>query len=286
MDDREAAERTGRVEALLGRVEDLQDGSAREIATDAVAALVELYGEGIARIVDRLGAAERAGLAKDELVAHLLMVHDLHPDPLEARVNQALASVRPYLESHGGDVELLAIEDGKARLRLDGSCSGCPSSTETLRLAVEDSIRRQAPEIESIEAEGADPTAPGPQLLQIENVQPPADNGDGPERWTPVGGLPELDDGGTLTREVSGERLLFAAVGANRYAYKPRCPACDGSLEHAELGGAELRCPGCGRSYDVTRAGRCLDAPQLHLDPVPLLVGDSGIARVAMGSVA
>jgi Fe-S cluster biogenesis protein NfuA len=79
--------------------------------------------------------------------------------------------VRPYLEQHGGDVELLGIDDGVARLRLQGTCNGCPSSTATLKHAIEDAIQRAAPDIEEIEAEGAvEPSG----LLQIEIACPPA----------------------------------------------------------------------------------------------------------------
>jgi Fe-S cluster biogenesis protein NfuA len=106
-------------------------------------------------------------LADDDLVGHLLILHDLHPRPVEARVAGALEEVRPYLESHGGDVELLGVGDGAVRLRLEGSCSGCPSSAMTLKNAIEQEIRKAAPEIEDIEAEGAT-TELKPALLQIE----------------------------------------------------------------------------------------------------------------------
>ena len=68
------------------------------------------------------------------------------------RVEAALDSVRPYLGSHGGDVELLEVaDDGVVRLRLLGSCNSCPSSSVTLELAVEDAIEAAAPEVASIE---------------------------------------------------------------------------------------------------------------------------------------
>src|ERR687887_1661189 len=126
MDDLEVRERVAHVESLLGAIED------DEAATDAVAAIVELYGEALARLVAGAEPAE------DELVSHLLLLHGLHPLDVESRVEQALDEVRPYLHSHGGDVELLRIEDGVARLRLEGTCNGCPSSSATMRLAIEE----------------------------------------------------------------------------------------------------------------------------------------------------
>ena len=149
MNDAEARERAARLEELLEAVEGLPS-AARDTATDAVAALLELYGEGLARIAARMPADALAG---DEVVAHLLMVHGLHPVPIEERVEAALDEVRPYLRSHGGEVGLVEVRDGVVRLRLQGSCSGCPASRTTLELAVNDAVRKAVPEVNAIEAE-------------------------------------------------------------------------------------------------------------------------------------
>jgi Fe-S cluster biogenesis protein NfuA len=166
----EARELVADVERLLEQVDGIADDTARGTATELVSALVELYGAGLERIVDVIAARDdgemAAAFADDELVSHLLLIHGLHPVPLQARVTGALASVRPYLESHGGDVELLAVQEPTVRLRLEGSCSGCPSSTMTLKLAIENAIRKAAPEIEEVIADGAVPSSPS--LLQIE----------------------------------------------------------------------------------------------------------------------
>jgi nitrite reductase/ring-hydroxylating ferredoxin subunit len=98
--------------------------------------------------------------------------------------------------------------------------------------------------------------------------------------------MPELDTGGPLVLDVAGEPVLFTRVDGSVYAYRPRCPACDASLGEATASGAELTCGTCGHAYDVVLAGRCRDAPELHLDPVPLLVDDAGLVRVALGSAA
>jgi Fe-S cluster biogenesis protein NfuA len=161
---------TDRIEALLEEVEGLPDARARALSLELVEGLLDLYGEGLARVVAHVGERDADGalaeaLAGDELVAHLLLLHGLHPVPLERRVAGALAEVRPYLESHGGDVRLLGIEAGTVRLELQGSCSGCPSSAVTLKLAVEEAIHKAAPDVEEIVAEDA---APGPELIQLE----------------------------------------------------------------------------------------------------------------------
>ena len=287
LDDRAARERVARVETLLEEVEGLADAVARDKALAVVQALLDVYGEGLARIVAHVAARDDGSLAAalggDELVAHLLLLHGLHPVPLEKRVREALQEVRPYLESHGGDVELLGVEDGVARLRLEGSCDGCPSSAVTLKLAIEEAIHKAAPDIEGIEAEGAAPAAP-PPLLQLEisdALRKPAGAGDA---WAPAGAVADLGGGEPLLREVAGERVLFMRLDGGAYAYRPACPACGGSLADGVLEDAELRCRGCGHRYDVRRAGGCVDEPALHLEPVPLLVDGAGMVKVAVGA--
>jgi Fe-S cluster biogenesis protein NfuA/nitrite reductase/ring-hydroxylating ferredoxin subunit len=281
LDDQGVGDRVARVEGLLGEVETLDDPVAREKATEMVQALLDLYGEGLARVVSGLEEGQAAALADDELVSHLLLLHDLHPVPAEARVRGALEEVRPYLESHGGDVELVGVEDGVARLRLHGSCNGCPSSTMTLKLAIEDAIQKAAPDVESVEAEGVSQPAQAPGLLQLE-VSDALRDDEAPGSWAMAGGLPELAGGGVLVKQVSGEAVLFLRLEETFYAYHPSCPGCEESLEGGDLRGAELACPGCGRRYDVRRAGRCLDEPELYLEPVPLLVDDSDLVKVAL----
>jgi Fe-S cluster biogenesis protein NfuA/nitrite reductase/ring-hydroxylating ferredoxin subunit len=269
MDERR---QVARIEGLLEEVESLPDPGAREKATELIAALLDLYGEAFARIVERVAEADLVRrLCDDELVSQLLILHGLHPVPLETRVRSALDDVRPYLESHGGGVQLLGIEDRVVRLRLDGTCNGCPSSAVTLKLAIEEAIYEHAPDVAAIDAQGAEQP---PQLLQIEVAKPV---------WQRVDTIPE---GAPLLRSVSGELLLLVNVAGTHYAYRPTCPSCEGSLGNAVVCGRELECSGCGHRYDVVAAGRGLDAPDMHLDPVPLLSDNGDGIRVAVGSPA
>ena len=58
------------------------------------------------------------------------------------------------MESHGGDVELLGLDDGVARIRLKGSCSDCAASTVTLELAIKQALEETAPDLLGLEVEG------------------------------------------------------------------------------------------------------------------------------------
>src|SRR3954453_14115722 len=135
---------------------------ARERAEELVRLTADLYGAGLERLLDILYDAGRldeegpAALAAAGLAAGLLPLPGRHPSDVTQRVELALDGVRPYLGSHGGDVELLGVaEDGTVRLRLLGSCDGCPSSAVTLKLAVEGAIEAAAPEVTTIEVEEA-----------------------------------------------------------------------------------------------------------------------------------
>ena len=283
IDDERLQERVTRMEALLGEIETLSDPNARSKAAEVVGVLLELYGEGLARMMEVVAEGEERerafdAFAEDELVSHLLLLHGLHPLDLETRVVRALEEVRPYLLSHGGNVELLGVEEGVARLRMQGSCSGCPSSTVTLKLAIEEAIQKTAPDLERIQAEGvAEEPRPtiiaGPTLRKKEKKRPQEDGAS----WTVVGGLPQLSSGEVLVKEVSDEPVLFLKLGNDFYAYRHLCPGCGESLERGRLDGAELACSGCSRRYDVRRAGRCLNDPQLHMEPIPLLVDEVAV---------
>jgi Fe-S cluster biogenesis protein NfuA/nitrite reductase/ring-hydroxylating ferredoxin subunit len=262
MDDRQARECVARIEALLEEVEGLP------AAVELVQGLLDLYGEGLGRIV----ASDPTLVARldgDEVVTHLLLLHGLHPVPLEERVVGALDEVRPYLASHGGGVELLGVEEGVVRLRLQGSCDGCPSSTATLKLAIEDAIHKAAPDVEDVVAEGTPKPAPG--LLQIEMPS-----------WADAGAIADLPADAPTVIAAGGHELVFVRLGRAAYAYDRVCGGCGADLSGASLDGAILTCASCGGGFDVRHAGRRVDGDDEHLEPVPLLVGEDGRMRVAV----
>ena len=163
-----------RIEALLDELTSLGNPAVTSGAEELVAAVVSLYGAALERIVERLaeepdGAALVRRLSADELVANLLMLHALHPDDVDTRVQAALDRVRPYLGAHAGGIEFLGVdEDGVAQLRLQGSCDGCAGSTATVQNAVERAVLEAAPDVVAIHVEGmVAPKPPTPGLLQI-----------------------------------------------------------------------------------------------------------------------
>lgn len=154
------------IERLLDELQSGPDTRAFERSVELMQLITELYGAGLTRIIELADDSLVDGaprfvrrLAEDDLVASLLVVHGLHPDGLAQRVAAALDSVRPFLGGHGGDVELLDIDEEAAavHLRLLGSCDGCPSSATTLRNTVERAIHEAAPEIVLIDVDEPTP---------------------------------------------------------------------------------------------------------------------------------
>jgi Fe-S cluster biogenesis protein NfuA/nitrite reductase/ring-hydroxylating ferredoxin subunit len=281
-----------RIETLLeaaaagGRV-------AQERAEELVRLVVDLYGAGLERLLEIVHESGRLDdelldrLVGDDLVASLLAVHGLHPDDVETRVARALDVVRPYLGSHGGDVQLLGVtDDGLVRLRMLGSCDGCPSSSVTLTLAVETAIRDAAPEVTGIEVEETPST---PSVIPVTALRSRLDSAAPGGEWNAIAGLSDLASGDVDGFSVGGTSLVGIRIGNDLFAYRDACPSCDARLAGGtvarRLGGAAgdavLTCPGCRAHFDVRRGGRGLDGTECHLDPVPLLLRD-GAAAVAL----
>ncbi len=263
-----------RAEALVRDLEGLPEG-ARQVASEAVQELLALHGEALQRLCELIeagaGRAMLEELAKDRVVSGLLLLHGLHPRSLEERVRGALERVRPYLQSHGGGVELVALAGSRVRIRLQGHCRGCPSSAQTLRNAVEQAILEAAPDVSGIEV--ADREIPA-------GFVPLATIGGTRAGWQTLDGGAEPAPGTVHVLQVAGDRLLLCRTAEALYAYRDRCAACGGSLQGAYLAGTTLTCPSCGHRFDVHQAGTGLDGDG-HLEPVPLLVED-GKCRVAV----
>jgi Fe-S cluster biogenesis protein NfuA/nitrite reductase/ring-hydroxylating ferredoxin subunit len=272
----------GRVEELTAQLESIGDPFAQSCAEELVGALMGLYGEGLERIFEALEeegaatAAVRERLVADGVVGSLLLIHGMYPVDLETRVREALESVRPYMESHGGDVELLGIEDGVARLRLVGSCDGCPASASTMELAIEQALEESAPDLQGIDVEGV---RAGYELPIVNGNAPPPASG-----WLTVDGIARLAPGALAAVPVGGVGLVVANVNGDLLAYRNACAGCGARLEHAELTGGTLRCLQCARGFELPLAGRCVDEAGLQLEPVPLLREDDGRVRVALAA--
>ena len=254
--------------------------------------MIELYGEGLERIFARWstsseGAAQlRDRLAGDGVVASLMLIHGLYPVGLDERVVEALDSVRPYMESHGGNVELLGIDDGIATDPPRGQLRRLPGLGLDAGAGDQVGARRG----------GARPRGP-----RGRGRGAGAGAGDAGRRArpssrssrSPTGGRRAADAGSTstarrrlgegeLTRgEVDGVELLVARVEGNAARLSRPLRRLRRRARRRRARRGDAACPACERRFFLPRAGRSLDDDRLLLEPVPLLDG-AGRSRVAL----
>jgi Fe-S cluster biogenesis protein NfuA/nitrite reductase/ring-hydroxylating ferredoxin subunit len=268
-----------RIQQLLEEIESLPTASTRELVHEFMEATLAFYGQGLARILQVVSEsgpdAEKVyrHLIDDKVVRGLLLIHDLHPEDLETRLRHALDQVRPYLQSHGGNVDLISLTGQEARLRLQGTCKSCASSAVTLELAIRHAIEEACPDLAGFEVEGVAPEQLTPALVAqpTERAKP---------NWVALENAQQLDDGAWMPVRVAGKRLVVCRLDGNLYAYRNNCPACNLPFDAGVLEAGILHCPQ-GHRYDVQHAGRCAEMPTTHLDPFPLLLQD-GVVRVAL----
>jgi Fe-S cluster biogenesis protein NfuA/nitrite reductase/ring-hydroxylating ferredoxin subunit len=256
-----------RIQELVEKIGGMPDPAAREMLQDCLGSVLSFYGHGLRRIMELVGengGTTREILLNDPGVRGLLLIHGLHPEPLEARLRDALEKVRPYMKSHGGDVELLSLQDDFARLRLVGHCKTCPSSTVTLELAVRAAIEEACPDLQGFDVEGIQP-----ENAAFEHVPKAA-----PE-WLPVTGTENLREGRWLKVQTKSEPILVCKVDGQLYAYRDHCPACNLPLHLGELHGDEIICS-LGHRFDLKHAGAGI-GHDIHLDPLPLMTRDGGV---------
>ncbi|MGW0336986.1 NifU family protein [Streptomyces sp. NPDC003011] len=152
LDDDEVTARIARIDELLEKVQ-IAPGPMAQTAIDAVRVLTEVYGEALARVLDHADAALAERLTEDELLGHLLVLHDLHPEPPDRRAARAVERLRPAVQERGGDVTLDSVEGPVARVRLRtaGCGSGCGSASSGVEEAVREAVLAAAPELTSVE---------------------------------------------------------------------------------------------------------------------------------------
>lgn len=269
-----------RVDDAVVALADLEP-KARAVAEELKAALEAVHRAGLVTIVRRMrdDEAARAVLFElvDDPVVHLLLsLHEIiRPDPV-THANRVLVAVRPQLQSHGGDVTLVRVEDGTAYVRLEGACNGCSMSSVTLRNLVQEALVDGVPSITAVEVL---PNEPSPTLIPLEALRiGPARDG-----WARLGPAADVPDGDITVRNLttdSGESadVLVVSVQHRLSAYRNECAHEAMPLDNAilDLDNGTLTCPWHGFCYDAT-SGECLSAPGAQLEQLPLRVDDGDV---------
>ncbi|MFE4869140.1 NifU family protein [Streptomyces sp. NPDC056682] len=161
--DPDVESRLARLDQVLEGIESAPGPTTRS-AVEAVRLLTEVYGEALARVMDHADGQLAECLADDELLGHLLVLHAIHPEPVERRAARAVERLRPAMQERGGDVEWAGVEGevGRVRLTAGGGCgSGCGSGggTTDVTAAVREAVLAVAPELAAVEPEQVTPPA-------------------------------------------------------------------------------------------------------------------------------
>ncbi|MBA2509944.1 MAG: NifU family protein [Rubrobacteraceae bacterium] len=262
----------------LERMEEIQDEKTREEVFALLEGIDVLHRQGLGRILDLIGslggqkAVER--ISQDPIVRTLLEMYDLPEADEQTQVERVLEDVYPYFQSHGGKLDLLGVENGRVRVRLSGSCEGCPGTATTLQRVVEEALREGFPGFKELVAEEPPPARKNIVQIGRRPLRRP--------RWVAAGRLEDLEPGTLQPWRLEDVPLLVTRLDGEVYACRDGCPP--GSALTLQLGrveGTTLVCPWHGCRYDL-RTGRREDA-EGKLSVLPVAVRD-GEVKVALGT--
>lgn len=269
-----------RVDKAIAEVQAL-DPEQRGKAMALKSTIEEFHKVGLTHIVKKLkddpeGKKLLFELVDEPTVYALFAMHGLVRADLKTQVQRVIEMVRPYMQSHGGDVTLVDVKGKTVYVRLSGNCNGCSMSSVTLRNTVEESLAEHVPEIEKVEVVPTDPEPdPSPPGLVQLNAGPAKSEDHG---W--VEG-PLVDDVGTdkpFAFQSGEEQILLINSMKGLRAYRNACahqglPLDGGMLDHEN---GTITCPWHGFQFD-SESGECFSAPQCQLEPFPLRVTEGRV---------
>ena len=220
------------------------------------------------RDVPGMNAALRDAAA-DEVVYAVLRRHRILKPSLFERVDAALESVRPMLASHGGNAELVAVDDGRAEVRFLGACDGCPASALTFYAGVKKAIQDQVPEITEVKQARGLGSGAGDAVHFTSPFAAYQKDG-----WSLACGLSDLADGATNILEVEGRSILLSRFGDRVTCFENACAHMGMAMDGGEIGAGLITCPYHDFRYSL-ETGECLTAPEVQLQPHGVrVVGD------------
>ncbi len=201
--------------------------------------------------------------AADEVIYAVLRHHEIVKPSLHERVEAALDSVRPFLASHGGDVELVAITlPDTVEIRLLGACDGCPASSLTLSEGVEKAIKEYCSEITTIKKAKGGVTAKPVDAVPVNFISPFARNEDA--GWLYACQLNEIPEANIKVMSIAGNDILLSRFDRKVTCYQNACAHMGMPLDLGEISNGNLTCPHHGFVYSL-ESGECLTAPEVQL---------------------
>jgi Fe-S cluster biogenesis protein NfuA len=159
-DSRDFREDMQRIGDLVQEIESSADPAVRAITKTLMQSLMDLHGAAIEKALDIVADSGEHGMAiidrlgRDPLVSSVLILYGLHPEDLETRATKAVDKVRPQLRKQGCEVELVSVNDGAIRLRVETGSHTCGSTAKTLQATLEGTMYDAAPDLTSLVIEG------------------------------------------------------------------------------------------------------------------------------------
>jgi len=162
-EEKQFRERVQEIGRLLASLDEIADNKARNSARELVQLVMDLHGAGVEKMMEIIFAQDDAGkaiiekLGRDGIVSSLLVLHGLHPDPMETRVERAVENAAVHLRKQEVEVQLLSVEGGVVCIQARLSTHACGSTAATVRGTIEEAVYEAAPEIASLVIEGLEP---------------------------------------------------------------------------------------------------------------------------------
>ena len=205
---------------------------------------------------------------QDDAVVVIAGLYNLHGDQRE-EVELALDMVRPYIESHGGSVELAKVEEGTVHVRLLGSCQNCSASSETLKNGVLTALQEGFAGFENLVVEDVEPDNLPLPLVHLQLNRPV---------FHDVMPLADIPDGEVKLVDVEEHSVLLVRLGDNVFCFQSQCAGCDGPLDECLVSGNILVCTRYNCSFDI-RSGRRVDITNgRSLGVIPVTVNNGQIS--------
>lgn len=266
-----------RVDRAIEAVADLDD-AGQDVALELKNAVEGFHREALVTIVRTLRDDPRGkellfSLVDEPEVRAVLAVHGIiRPDPV-TRAERALDTVRPYLQSHGGDVELVEVRLPTAVVKLHGSCSGCSMSAVTLRETVESALVENVDEITGIEVLDDEPTAAFIPLGNVGRKDP---------GWVEGPAVSAVTENALARIDVGDDSFVATLIDGRIAVFRNECVHQGMSLDGGLIADGVITCPWHGFSFDAA-SGECLTAPGAQLTQVPARVEEGRLWLRAQG---
>ncbi len=250
-------------------------------------AIDQLHKEAFSRLIktfrqDKEAMALFKEAASDELIYAVLRHHELIKPSMHERIEKALDTVRPMLQGHGGNVELVAVEaPSTVVIRLLGTCNGCPAADLTFTEGIEKAIKEFCPEITEIKKSKINTISKCDDAATVQFISPFAKASDA--GWSRLADLAEVPECQLRAFDVEGKSILLYRMQDKLYCYYNACAHMGLPIDTGELEDNKITCPYHGFRYALD-SGECLTVPEVQLQACPVRVVGNTVEVKVKGS--